>query len=104
MAVLTEEEFSKHVDTDFRIKLETPEPINLRLVEVKSYVKKDEEHGGMERFSLFFSGPGTLLLPQNTYSLSHDEMGEFDLFFVPIEGTEDGFRYESVFNYFIQPS
>lgn len=103
MAALTEEEFSKHVDTDFRVKLETPEPINLRLVQVKGYAKKDEEHGGMERFSLFFTGPSSLLL-QNTYSLSHDEMGEFDLFVVPIGRTGDGFRYESVFNYFIQSS
>jgi hypothetical protein len=105
MAVLTEEEFSKHVDTDFRVKLETPAPItiNLRLVEVKGYAKKDEEHGGMERFSLFFTGPNTFL-PQSTYSMSHDKMGEFELFFVPLGRTEDGFRYESVFNYFIQSS
>lgn len=103
MAALTEQEFSKHVGTDFRIKLDVSEPIILRLVEVKGYAKKDEEHSGMERFSLFFTAPGTLL-PQNTYSLSHDEMGEFDLFFVPIGRIEGGFRYESVFNYFIQPS
>jgi len=101
MATLTEQEFSKHVDTDFRVKLDTPEPVNLRLVEVKSYKKKDEEHGGMERFSLFFTGRGNLV-PQKTYSVSHDEMGEFELFLVPIGRTEDGFRYESVFNYFIQ--
>ncbi|HXD31206.1 MAG TPA: hypothetical protein VN643_08820 [Pyrinomonadaceae bacterium] len=103
MATLTEQEFSKHTNTDFRVKLDTPEPINLRLVEVKGYAKKDEEHGGMERFSLFFTGPATVL-PQKTYSLSHDEMGEFELFLVPIAREGEGFRYESVFNYFIQPS
>ena len=103
MAILTENEFSKHVDTDFRVKLETPEPINLRLVEVKSYAKKDEEHPGMERFSLFFTGPA-ILLPQNTYSLAHEAMGEFEIFIVPIADDDGGFRYESVFNYVIQPS
>jgi hypothetical protein len=103
MATLTEEEFSKHVNTEFRVKLETPEPINLSLVQVKGYAKKDEEHGGMERFSLFFTGPA-ILLPQGTYSLAHDAMGDFEIFIVPIARTAEQCRYESVFNYFIQPS
>jgi hypothetical protein len=103
MATLTEQEFSKHTNTDFRVKLGTSEPINLRLIEVKGYAKKDEEHGGMERFSLFFTGPPTLL-PQGTYSLAHDVMGDFEIFIVPIARNAEESRYESVFNYFIQPS
>jgi len=103
MATLTEQEFSKHTNTDFRVKLDQSEPINLRLTEVKGYAKKDEEHGGMERFSLFFTGPA-ILLPQGTYSLAHDAMGDFEIFIVPIARTAGECRYESVFNYFIQPS
>jgi hypothetical protein len=32
---LTEEEFSKHLNTKFGVKLELPEPVELELVEVR---------------------------------------------------------------------
>ncbi|HEX9628714.1 MAG TPA: hypothetical protein VF961_01755 [Pyrinomonadaceae bacterium] len=102
-ATLTEDEFSKHVNTKFRLRLNATdsEPrVELELAEVKGYAKKAEEHSGMERFSAFFDGPGNVQLPQGVYSLSHDRMGEFEIFLVPIARDERGFRYEAVFNYF----
>jgi hypothetical protein len=102
-APLTENEFSKHVKTKFRLKPNTTskeQQVELELAEVKGYAKKAEEHSGMERFSAFFDGPGDLQLPQGIYSLSHDQMGEFEIFLVPIARDERGFRYEAVFNYF----
>jgi hypothetical protein len=101
-ATLTEEEFSKHVNTKFRLQPNTTDAqqIELELAEVKGYAKKAEEHSGMERFSAFFDGPGDVQLPQGVYSLTHDQMGEFEIFLVPIARDERGFRYEAVFNYF----
>lgn len=98
-ASLTEEEFSKHVNTIFSLNVGDQSPVDLELVAVKGYMNKPGEAEGMERFSLFFNGPKPLL-PQSTYSLSNDEMGTFDLFLVPIGAEGDGFRYEAVFNYF----
>jgi len=100
MATLTEQEFSRHVNTNFRVKLDTPQPIDLKLVEVKGYAKRGEEESGMERFSLFFTGPADVILQQHLYPLAHDAMGELEIFLVPIARTDDGFRYEAVFNYF----
>ena len=74
--------------------------LELELVEVKGYLSKANEQTGMERFSVFFQGPGDLQLPQNTYRLEHEQMGAFDIFLVPITGDQQGFRYEAVFNYF----
>ena len=102
-ASLTEDGFSKHVKTKFRLKLNTTDTesqVELELAEVKGYAKKAEEHSGMERFSAFFDGPGEVQLPQGVYSLSHDQMGQFEIFLVPIARNESGFRYEAVFNYF----
>lgn len=99
-ATLTENEFLKHVNTKFRLKPNTTDEVELELSEVKGYAKKAEEHSGMERFSAFFDGPGEVQLPQGVYSLSHDQMGEFEIFLVPIARNESGFRYEAVFNYF----
>ncbi|PYS86621.1 MAG: hypothetical protein DMF70_01965 [Acidobacteria bacterium] len=67
---------------------------------VKGYVSQEIEQGGMERFSVFFAGPGDPFLPQKVYSLEHERMGEFEIFLVPVAGDEKSYRYEAVFNYF----
>ena len=97
---LTEETFAKHLNTKFRVKLDLPQPVELELIEVKGYQNKAEEQGGMERFSAFFSGPSDVPLTQRTYPLQHEQLGEFELFLVPIGRGESGLRYEAVFNYF----
>jgi hypothetical protein len=95
---LTEKEFSKHLNTKFRIAGD--DPIDLELTEVKGYLSKPNEETGMERFSAYFYGPSDRYLRQASYPLEHDIMGTFDLFLVPIARDEKGLRYEAVFNYF----
>jgi hypothetical protein len=97
---VTEAEFSKHVNTKFRVIVEPP--VELELIEVKGYSSQTNEQTGMERFSLYFDGPGERYLEQRIYSLEHEQMGALDLFLVPVGRNERGFRYEAVFNYFKQ--
>lgn len=54
---------------------------------------------GQERtqFSLVFRGPGAPWLPQATHRLVHPELGELDLFLVPLGPDAEGMRYEAVF-------
>jgi hypothetical protein len=98
-ATLTEEEFSQHLNSNFQVKF-TDGELTLELVEVKGYPAGPNEQGGMERFSIFFKGPGDIKLPQAVYHLTHERMGEFDVFLVPVSGDAKGYRYEAVFNYF----
>lgn len=98
-AILTEKEFLQHLNTKFRVNVDAAQPVELELVEVKGYESKANEQAGLERFSVFFSGPAEFLLPQHTYALMHEKMGKFDIFLVPIGRGERGFRYEAVFNY-----
>jgi hypothetical protein len=99
MAELTESEFSKHLNSKFQLSIDGGD-VQLSLTEVKAYRPQEHEQPGMERFSAFFDGPGNARLPQGTYHLSHDQMGEFEIFFTPISGDERSYRYEAVFNYF----
>jgi hypothetical protein len=99
-AILTEEEFSKHVNTKFRVRLGPEVGVDLDLTEVKGYMSTQHEQKGLERFSLYFNGPIDSFLPQLLYTLTHDQMGELEIFIVPIGKNDSGFRYESVFNYF----
>ena len=98
-ATLTEQEFSKHLKTNFRVNSENP--FELQLTEVKGYAKENEQ-SGMERFSIFFLGPENRFLPQGVYSLEHERMGALEIFLVPIARGEGSLHYEAVFNYFKQ--
>lgn len=97
---LTEKAFAENLNTKFRVRLDAPVPIELELVEVKSYAAGSNEQGGMERFSLYLRGPADIHLPQHIYTLEHERMGTFDLFIVPVARDQNGYTYEVVFNYF----
>jgi hypothetical protein len=96
---LTEQEFSRHLNSTFELNLED-RTLELKLVEVNAYMPGKNEPAGMERFSIYFDGPPNLRLPQGLYHLEHADMGGLDLFLVPIAGDEKKLRYEAVFNYF----
>ena len=96
--ILTEKDFSKHLNSKFHLQLKDG-VIELQLAEVKAYLAKENEQSGMARFSIFFNGPG-VYLPQSLYHLEHEQMGELDVFLVPVSGNQDGYRYEAVFNHF----
>jgi hypothetical protein len=98
MAELTEKEFKRHLNTKFQLNFQDHEPVDLELIEVKTYQGNDGDRTGMERFSLFFIGPPNLQLPQHIYPLQHAGMGECLVFLVPIGREERGLRYEAVFN------
>jgi len=55
-------------------------------------------HPHYEQFSLFFRGPGDVLLPQRTYEFEHAKLGTFVLFLVPIKQDENGVYYEAAFS------
>lgn len=98
----SEEDFRKHLGTKFRVMLETegaPE-VELELDEVAPFPTLPHSRSDVERFSLYFRGPGNLYLPQRTYTLAHEQMGEQEIFLVPVSRDEGGFRYEAVFSYF----
>lgn len=97
----TAAEFAKNLNTNFRVELESSEPVELKLIAVTPRASEPHEQAGMERFSAVFSGPADVFLPQTTYHVTHPEMGEFDVFLVAIGREADGFKYEAVYNYFL---
>ena len=96
----TEAEYSKNLNTKFRLLVDAPQPIELTLVEVARRNVEANEEAGMERFSAVFMGPREILLPQQIYRVTHPDMGEFDVFLAAIGQEPEGFRYEAVYNYY----
>lgn len=93
--------FEKNVNTNFRIELDSHKPVELKLISVTPRVNEPHEQAGMERFSVIFSGPPDFFLPQQIYRVVHPDMGEFEVFLVPIAQEANGFKYEAVYNVFL---
>lgn len=93
-ASLTHEEFSKHANTKFHVKLDQHPPVDLDLVEVSELKVYPQQ----EEFTIVLRGPLEAFLDQGMRVLKHDQMGEFELFIVPVSQNAEGFYYEAVFN------
>jgi hypothetical protein len=83
--------FARHVNTGFRIRPKVGSAIELMLTDVTARPEKPPKPGkrpapdtAYEKFSLLFSGARDELIPQETYTFTHEALGRFDLFIVPI--------------------
>jgi hypothetical protein len=91
METLGYEGFKSQVNSSFQI---ADIPIELKLVEVTERKLTSRQ----EMFALIFSGPREHFLEQKSYNLSHEKLGEGEMFLVPVAQEADGFKYEAVFN------
>ena len=92
---LTSASLAAQLNTKFRIEVEPGKTVELELVEVTD---KGDVAGQVERFSAFFRGPLETFLPQRTYAMEHEGLGNVELFIVPVQRDNEGFYYEAVFS------
>jgi hypothetical protein len=94
---LTEELFTEQLNTKFYIPLEERR-VELELIGVEGDKSSMEKIPGVERFAIYFLGPGDFYLPQRTYRIEHEGLGELEIFIVPVRKEKNGFRYEAIFS------
>jgi hypothetical protein len=100
---LTEETFSRHLYSTFRIYTSLLTGINLQLVNVKRRETTSTKHdrpAKVDSFSVLFRGPQKSALESMTYRITHDQMGTFDLFISAVNDHKNERLYEAVFNRF----
>ena len=93
-ASLTHEAFSQNANSKFQVQGDDNTPVEVELInvsELKLYPRQEE-------FTLTFRGPLNMYLAQGVRPFTHDRMGDFELFIVPIKQDADGFYYEAIFN------
>ncbi len=95
---LTRDGMAEYANTSFVVLDAPTAPVTVQLTEVTPRSATARQ----EVFSLMFRGPADRFLPQKTYRLKHDRLGEFDLFLVPVEQDKEEFIYEAAFNRLIQ--
>ena len=88
---LTVDQFRPLLNSCFRIAAEGAPAFEVELVEVTEIPR---EPGGRAPFSLVFRGGPNPPVEQRIYRVEHDELGELEIFLVPI-GVDE---YQSVFS------
>jgi hypothetical protein len=101
---LHREDFADCLHTSFQVVEDyaaAGEPVcELELIEVS-----EEKHTPrQEMFSVVFYGPDQRFLPQRTYRLKHEDLGELEIFLVPVARDAAGYQYQAVFNRLSAPA
>ena len=104
---ITYADFSKAVNTPFRVWLDAQSSFILDLAEVtplRISSAGSAPNATCENFALNFTGPADKLLPQKIYRFESTALGFFDLFIVPV--TVDGAlaQYHATFNRLLKPA
>lgn len=86
-----------HVGSTFRINF--PEgTVELKLTRVDHLREKHtSKRLFRDSFALQFLGPAGAFLPQGTYAMQHESLGELPIFIVPVGQEEEGVQYEAIF-------
>lgn len=94
MENLTADDFSKHLNSKFKIYRTDEEVFESELVEVVELRSND----GLYSFAVEFLLPPEFGFEQRIYKMEHPETGTMELFIVPVGQTESGTRFEAIFN------
>ena len=70
----------------------------MKLIEVNDLTPKTMATSGKECFALVFLGPRNAPLGQETYAVTHESLGRFEMLVVPIASHREGVYYEAIFN------
>ena len=94
-------DFLPYLDQPFHLQLEAGETLLLKLIAVEQIGDRSlpgDDPARRRPFALIFRGPAGSRLPQRLYRLTHDQLGQLELFLVPIQPDQQGARYEAIFN------
>lgn len=88
------EVFTRQLNSKFEVQLDENRSVKLDLIEISDLKLSPNQ----EEFAIVFRGPLDEFLDQGTRSFRHEQMGQVDIFIVPIQQDENGFYYEAIFN------
>lgn len=97
---LTHDHFAPLVGQDMEVDAGPHGTMTMRLLEATAGTQPGGPGPeGQQRlqFSLVLLGPGEQVLPQGTYAVTHEAVGEQHLFLVPLGRDDAGVRYEAAF-------
>ncbi|HYC92383.1 MAG TPA: hypothetical protein VEO54_24450 [Thermoanaerobaculia bacterium] len=97
LAQLTVASFEPHVGSSFWVEFPAGGKVELRLTRVAKVMESEAARLDRHPFSLFFIGPKSYFLQQQTYHVTHAVMEALDIFMVPVGQDAQTYQYEAVF-------
>ncbi len=96
--LLHKPDFDPYLNQTFTVHSEELGDQEVEMVELT-----EKKYPGQESFSMLFKGPKEPVMQQMTYKISHEKMGQLNLFLVPINyHKQDGMYYQSIINRLIE--
>ena len=96
MKIPGKKEFEAHADEAFNISFNGSDALECRIDEIK--VSSTPMVGQQEKqFSVIFAHPKPEVYNQGVYKICNQNLGEFELFLVPIFGDAQSVHYEAIF-------
>ncbi|MDY7092534.1 MAG: hypothetical protein SX243_06115 [Acidobacteriota bacterium] len=93
---LTIQNFQDHVNEEVKV-LAGAQTYDFEVVEASEMATASLGESARGPFSVIFRGPQEPILPQAIYRVTHKDLGDLDLFLVPLGPDREGVRYEAVF-------
>jgi hypothetical protein len=90
--------FAECLGSAFQLTYGEAATLSLELQEAQPLRLPEHQPQAREPFSLIFRGPLDPQLPQAIYPLEHGQLGELEIFLVPIKRDAQGMYYEAIFN------
>lgn len=97
MSLPRESFFKEQIGSIFEVVDIPSSPFELKMTKVVEHAKSEHQ----EAFSVFFLGPSDRFMPQGIRKIKNTQVGEIEVFLVPVAKTNDGFEYEAAFNYIL---
>lgn len=94
---LTHDDFASRVGEGFTLTAPDGATLDLTLAEANPMPQAQSSDARRTPFSLIFHGPREPYAPQGTWQLHNAELGDLELFLVPLGPEHDAMRYEAVF-------
>ena len=104
MQELTLSLFEPHVGSSFQVLVHGQPALKMKLVEAEDLTVAGRWRDPAVRvqpFSLIFHGPLSPIAPQSNYDLSHAQLGQLQIFLVPLgpdKKSRLNMQYQAVFN------
>ena len=97
---LSWEDIADKVGSSFSVALDDGAAYPLQLTDAARLPQGATARQDRQAFTLSFNGPGDRMLVQRTHLLRHAELGEQEIFLVPVgRNASDGrFLYQAIFN------
>ena len=100
MPRLTYKDFEASINQPFQIHFGADQLLTVTLTEFRLWGQPapDEKPDAYQPFTIVFQSDITQYLPQATYRIANERIGDHDIFIVPLGPNKLGVQYEAVFS------